>query len=597
MEEFQIVGLSRIAESSTNPRRSFTGMAELTASVQAHGVLVPILVRPVNGHVDAQSRNALAIRGTDTPDFEIVAGARRFRAAEAAGLADIPVRIREMTDDEALELQVVENLQREDVHPMEEALGYQKLVERPGYDVAAIAAKVGRSESYVYQRMKLLDLIKPVEEAFLENSITAGHAVLIARLSPKDQAEALDNCRDQHRRDTDGRPMLCGVRELAAFISSNIHLDLHSAAFKKDDPDLLPAAGACTSCVKRTGFVPHLWPDIAHKDTCTDRHCYQDKLRAHISAKKAKLEKAGPVFQISTHYQRTPGEGKEILPQGEYREVDAGDKCEHARKALVVSGYHDVGKVKTVCSDPQCKIHRQYGRAARDPKEAAKEKKAKEAARREETRRERILLGIIALPPARFSREDKELVTSAFIREMQSDDCKDILKRHGWEPKKASYGGADQREGVRSQIQGLSDSGLQSLLIELSLQNEMKVWVYGNQTKTKLLENTAERYGVDVAAIERQLQIETEDTPARREKRTKADKTRSKPGKADQKQPKSEIPVEIACEECGVLYVDENQAGINWDKKMLEAGRHGCTSCTFLKLQEDRKKKRGKKRV
>jgi ParB family chromosome partitioning protein len=591
MEEFQIVGLGRIAESSTNPRRSFRGMDELTASVTAHGVLVPILVRPINGHVDSQSRTALAIRGTDTPDFEIVAGARRFRAAEAAGLADIPVRIRSMTDDEALEIQVVENLQREDVHPMEEALGYQKLLDRPGYSIEAIANKVGRSTSYVYQRLKLLDLIGPAQESFLEEHITAGHAVQIARLSPKDQADALDHCFDNYERDTDGKRMLCGVRELASYISSQIHLDLQKAVFKKDDPDLVRAAGACTSCVKRTGFVPALWPDIAHKDTCTDRHCYEEKLQAHIAHKKARLEKSGPVLQITTHYQRTPQEDKSVIPCSQYREVADDDKCDYAQKAIVVSGYHDVGKVKTVCADPNCKKH--YKQPCRRPAaEIAKEKKRKEAARLEEERRFRILAGIIELCPARLGREDLDLIAAGFVREMQSDDCKDVLARHGWEPKKSSYGGTDQREGLRAAIAKLGDSGVQAMLIELSLQNEMTVFVYGSEHRSKLLDETAERYGVDVAAIERQLKIEYEDKLAKREKRTKSDKTRSKPGKAE-----PETPVEIACEECGFLYVDDNQAGITWDKEMLAAGRHVCTSCTFLKRQEAKKKKLSKKRV
>ena len=106
MQEFQVISLDRVVESKTNPRRTFRGMEELTESVRAHGVLVPLLVRLVNG------------------DFEIVAGARRYRAAQAAKLPEIPVRVKELGDDEALELQVIENCQREDVHPnCHEAMG------------------------------------------------------------------------------------------------------------------------------------------------------------------------------------------------------------------------------------------------------------------------------------------------------------------------------------------------------------------------------------------------------------------------------------------------------------------------------------------
>ena len=89
MEEFQIIPIGNLAESTTNPRRNFKGMEELTDSVRRVGVLVPLLVRPVNGELDRQSKTALAIRGTDTPEFEIIAGARRYRAAKAAGISRV----------------------------------------------------------------------------------------------------------------------------------------------------------------------------------------------------------------------------------------------------------------------------------------------------------------------------------------------------------------------------------------------------------------------------------------------------------------------------------------------------------------------------
>ena len=108
-QEFQIVPIDNVVESSTNPRRRFSqqGMQDLTDSVRKHGVLVPLLVRPINGH------------------FEIIAGARRFRAAKAAELEELPVRVKEIGDSEALELQILENLQREDIHPLEEAFQFE----------------------------------------------------------------------------------------------------------------------------------------------------------------------------------------------------------------------------------------------------------------------------------------------------------------------------------------------------------------------------------------------------------------------------------------------------------------------------------------
>ena len=115
--------LSMLDESATNPRRTFepTKLVELAHSLTMHGLIQPITVRPKGDR------------------FEVVAGARRFRAAQIAELADVPTRILELSDEETLEVQIIENSQRQDVHPYEEAAGYQRLLDLPGYDVAALS--------------------------------------------------------------------------------------------------------------------------------------------------------------------------------------------------------------------------------------------------------------------------------------------------------------------------------------------------------------------------------------------------------------------------------------------------------------------------
>ena len=192
-QEFQYLPLALLRESKTNPRRQENAPAlkELIESVRDRGVLVPLLVRPTRG------RSAIAHEPVDG-NYEIVAGSRRYRAAKEAGLLKVPVRVRDMTDPEVLEIQIIENLQREDVHPLDEGLGYRVLMEKSKLDVPAIAKKVGKSASYVYQRMKLADLDKSVQKATLEKRISAGHAILIARLQPKEQGEALKYCRPRY---------------------------------------------------------------------------------------------------------------------------------------------------------------------------------------------------------------------------------------------------------------------------------------------------------------------------------------------------------------------------------------------------------------
>lgn len=122
-------------------------------------MLSPLLVRPTNG----------------THGFEIVAGARRYRAAQLAGLESVPVRIVELTDAQALETSIVENLQRRDVHPLDEASGFVSLLNLD-YTPEQIAAKVGKSPAYIVARARLAELAPAVTEAFAKDEIGVGHA-------------------------------------------------------------------------------------------------------------------------------------------------------------------------------------------------------------------------------------------------------------------------------------------------------------------------------------------------------------------------------------------------------------------------------------
>src|SRR4030042_146740 len=147
-------------------------------SIKDLGVLQPIIVREKKG---------LPVLGV--PDYELVAGERRWRAAALAGKTDIPCVIRELDDVQVLKTQIIENLQRKDIHPLDEADGYQRLIETAGYTIEQVAAELGKSASYVYQRIKLRELIPEGRKLLVDGKITAGHAILIARLAPDQQQE------------------------------------------------------------------------------------------------------------------------------------------------------------------------------------------------------------------------------------------------------------------------------------------------------------------------------------------------------------------------------------------------------------------------
>ncbi len=161
------IPLENICESKTNPRSHFdeSAMAELAANVKQHGVLQPVLLRP---HPSGES-------GV----YELVAGARRFRASRLARRETIPATIRELTDTQVVEIQLVENLLREDVHELDEASGYAALqqLNPNNYTVETIALKVSRSPAYVHGRLQLLNLVDEAKQAFRTAKLTVSHAL------------------------------------------------------------------------------------------------------------------------------------------------------------------------------------------------------------------------------------------------------------------------------------------------------------------------------------------------------------------------------------------------------------------------------------
>jgi ParB/RepB/Spo0J family partition protein len=176
------LNIESVRESAHNPRRHFDDakLKELADNILQVGILSPLLVRPDPDSTPKQ------------PRYEIAAGHRRYRAAKLLSLAFVPCLVREMTDQEFMELLNIENLQREGLHPLDEAKGYEVLMAAPyKMSVERIAEKVGRSVKYVYDRVKLLQLNKDARGLFWAGKIEAGHAILLARLTPADQAKAI----------------------------------------------------------------------------------------------------------------------------------------------------------------------------------------------------------------------------------------------------------------------------------------------------------------------------------------------------------------------------------------------------------------------
>ena len=245
------------------------------------------------------------MRELEESKYEVVAGARRLRAAKLAELETVPVRVVKLTDAESIEAQVVENLQREDIHPLEESLGFKSLLQlgEPTYTIANIAARAGKSEAYVLRPHQAGRLDSARGRGVPERQNRHRPRLLIAKLPDSQQQEAFDAA-FRGMWTTDGNSqVLIPVRELAAWIESNILLQLASAPFDKQDETLVPAAGSCSNCPKRTGFNKLLFADV-RKDSCTDPQCFRAKIDAHVSKT---LETKPQLVQISSAWNTREG--------------------------------------------------------------------------------------------------------------------------------------------------------------------------------------------------------------------------------------------------------------------------------------------------
>src|ERR1700735_3244567 len=428
--EYRSVPITALAESPTNPRKRFDAksLEELAASFKTQGILAPLLVREL-----------------EESKYEVVAGARRLRAAKLAELEKLPVRVVKLTDAEAIEAQCVENLQREDIHPLEEALGFKSLLEL-GEPASTIASRAGKSEAYVYGRIRLADLIPPVAEAFLKDQITIGHALLIAKLPASQQQEAFSAAFRGLWTSEGNSQILIPVRELAVWIESNILLQLASAPFDKQDEKLVPEAGSCANCPKRTGFNKLLFPDV-RKDSCTSPDCFRAKIDASV---RKTLETKPQLIQISAAWNSREGaplgrnqyvelEIKKPKSNGASSKLSAvQNPCDKMTEAIVMDGGKR-GQVVKVCADPACRVHHPNTPSPQQvERERAEERKRIEKGKLAITTRHRVLATILQRVSAPLKKADLLAVADYLIRHLSYSQVPALAKRHKVEAKKDS---------------------------------------------------------------------------------------------------------------------------------------------------------------
>lgn len=493
----------KLIDEGDNTRTSYdkAPLEELAASIKAIGVSTAVLLRPKGKR------------------FELVYGYRRRRAAELAGLTAIPARVRELSDLEVLEHQLVENGQRQDVHPLQEAEAYQKLHTDHGKSVEEIAAKIGKSASHVRARLKLCGLCNAARAFFVAGKMSASVAQLVARIpDAKLQAKAAQEvCASRY----DNAPM--PQQQAAEHIQRNYMLRLELAPFDTAAEQLVEGCGACVSCPKRTGNQRELFADVKSADVCTDPPCYDRKAAAGWKLMAADAKARGYAVLPEAEAKKLfpyPGSPGHLSSNGF---VSLTDTCQEDPKrrsyGKLIGSSPDA---LTLVRAPDGSVHKLLPRAGlkKAIKDAGhdfwkKEKKApaspKAKAKLAELNQEREIIErlseeITADLIDKLERHEPSAGQWAELATVVVERCAisiEMLKRHGIavDPKKYSYYSKERKELI-ARLPKLTIGQLRSFVLELTILEDCGS--YGGRLSPEI-ERLAKAFGTDTKAIRKVL--------------------------------------------------------------------------------------------
>jgi ParB family chromosome partitioning protein len=416
---------------------------------------------------------------------------------------------------------------------MEEAQGFRALLEldEPKYSIEQIAAKVGKSPVFVASRLKLADLVPAAVDAFYADQIGVGHALLLAKLPADQQTPALQACfKEVYNGGSKPTRILLPVRNLQFWIDSNILLVLKDASFNKRDAQLVPTAGSCADCPKRTGHNKLLFGDDLGRqgDRCTDPNCYAAKVSAHI----AQIVAAKPeLVQISTVYGGQK-DGSPVLPRNKYTAI-RDDKpkskddakrpefkvCKFTTEAIITEGT-DVGTIHKVCANPSCPVHHLKQPTSRnDEKWKGEQDKQRKEQAIANTTGLRVLAAVSAAVPVRLMKRDLLFILEKLVSVMDENRVEMLARQHGIRQKRDDGGvGKTLTAFVRRADEGT----LSRMMVEASI-----LLASSRGNPASVLKEAATVYKVDTDAIATKVRQEF----TAKEKARKTPQTAAKPTK------------------------------------------------------------------
>ena len=368
----QLLEINSIDFSPLNHRKRISAQEidELAASVKEKGVIEPVIVRLKDKR------------------FELVCGERRLRAALQVGLGEVPVIVQTLTDGQARELQLHENLHRKDPHPLDEARGYLELKDNHNLTVEQVAERVTKPIKHVAARLKLNDLILPAVQDLENDLLPVALAEEIARYPLESQAAVYNLCYETFwttKGETADKTRPKRLAEVRTHAERSVMLKLKNAPFKLDAVNLRHDGLPCTACPQRTGAQIFLFDTIGADDACLNRICFSGKITQFIELKREKIafdanKKRAPetksaataqngvaakpltaadVPLITTEYAANDA-AKNILGWSDFREIGANEAaCQSIETAVYKDGAKFGSKIK-ICRDKTCQTHFRY---------------------------------------------------------------------------------------------------------------------------------------------------------------------------------------------------------------------------------------------
>lgn len=469
--------VAKIKPRITNRKISPESVRELAANILQNGLQTPITVRPEGeGHL-------------------IVAGERRWLAHKELDRETIMCFIRKMDDDEAEEFALIENLMRENLHPIEEAQQFEIILRHPDYTIDRLVKRVSKDLPYVRKRLELLKLISPVRKLFLEGRIGVEQAKQLCRI-PADQQKAYLQWIGPM---DDGRGMPAAPK-IDEWIQHNVMLDLSKAPFDTSSTELVKKAGACLVCPKRTGFDKALFDDVKKGDFCLDAVCFNGKVDRLINIT---LKAEPKTVQVSTahSFDERP---KEALGADKYTEIAfEGENCDKVSQAIVTHGL-DRGRRLVICKDQTCKEHagrhREQHAVSEDPKDREKRLKTERAEKaKKETRRN--ILKAISEKVDELKHPELQILASSMFRRLWGQMQHKVMRILDW--KRELKKGESLDDVFMEEIAKAKGTRLNQILVILALASHMDGPAFDD--KNDALMDFASRYKINVEKITEEI--------------------------------------------------------------------------------------------